>query len=233
MRYDGRHHPAEEALHRLVDGELDGAELAALERHLAACARCGDAVDRLERLRRLAAAAPREVAPPEELWGTLRDRLPRVEREPDAAEAPAAAVASTASVTPAAHRGLWATAAALLLLAAGATAASRGWGGGAAAPQAARSAVPALPPAAVAPDAAEAPFAAALRAELQARRHVLTPETVAAVEESLRQMDAAIAATRAALVADPDNVHLESMLERVRRQQAEYVRGALTLASDE
>jgi hypothetical protein len=58
-------------------------------------------------------------------------------------------------------------------------------------------------------------------------------ETRRAAEQGLAELDAAIAAAEAALVRAPDNVHLESMLTRARRQQAEYVQSARMLLSDQ
>jgi len=52
------------------DGELDAAQSAALQIHLATCAICGPALSRLQRSRALLADAPRLAAP-----GRLRDRV--------------------------------------------------------------------------------------------------------------------------------------------------------------
>jgi anti-sigma factor RsiW len=78
-------HPADDTLHRLVDGGLARGDAAAVERHVAACDRCRATLEALERLRRAARAAPREVAPPAELWDAIAARVartPRVAHEP-------------------------------------------------------------------------------------------------------------------------------------------------------
>jgi anti-sigma factor RsiW len=57
------------------DGELDAAESAALQAHLASCAICGPALSRLQRSRSLLARAPRPAAP-----NRLRDSVRQLAR---------------------------------------------------------------------------------------------------------------------------------------------------------
>jgi hypothetical protein len=88
----------------------------------------------------------------------------------------------------------------------------------------------ATPVAAPPADQSSAQLGAVLAAELRARRGQFAPETIAAAEQNLRDIDAAVEGTRRALAADPDNVHLEQMLARASRQRADYVRTTLALA---
>lgn len=71
-----------------------------------------------------------------------------------------------------------------------------------------------------------------LRAELEARRDVLSPETIRIVEENLRAINIAIAQTAQALADDPGNVQLELMLTKVTRQRDEFVRETTSMVSD-
>ena len=213
------HHPADETLHRLVDGELSPLQATPVEAHVLACAQCGAVVDGLERLRRAARRLPREVEPPAELWTTLRDELPRVTQE---ANVPHAAPVAGADATPARRslvpRPVWLLAAAAVLVIVGGIATTRlgddlGAPGGATRGQA----VPEPPP--------SDPLVA-----LQGSRRFFSRETLAAVESDVRALDAAIATTERALAADPDNVHLEAMLLRAREQRTAFVHGTLSIA---
>jgi hypothetical protein len=66
-----------------------------------------------------------------------------------------------------------------------------------------------------------------------AGRALVTAATRAADAENVRALEAAVASTAAALAASPDNVHLERMLERARRQRAEYLQSARSLTTDQ
>lgn len=81
------------------------------------------------------------------------------------------------------------------------------------------------------PDSA-ADMLAALSAELEARRAVLSPETIAIVEQNMRAINAAIAETARALADDPGNVQLERMLAQVTRQREAFVRETRSLVGD-
>jgi anti-sigma factor RsiW len=68
-------HPPFERLSDLADGALAPAERDAVERHLAACAECHADAEALRRVLALAAAAPRGVEPPPEVWTGVRGQL--------------------------------------------------------------------------------------------------------------------------------------------------------------
>lgn len=70
-----------------------------------------------------------------------------------------------------------------------------------------------------------------LERELAARKHALAPETIAAVERSLRTIDAAIAEAREALARDPGSETLERLLVAGHGQKIELLRRATRLAT--
>jgi hypothetical protein len=70
-----------------------------------------------------------------------------------------------------------------------------------------------------------------LERELAGRKHTLAPETIAAVERSLRTIDAAIAEARAALARDPGSETLARLLVAGHDQKVELLRHAARLAT--
>jgi anti-sigma factor RsiW len=75
------------------DGELDAAESAALQSHLASCAICGPALERLQRSRSLVARAPAHVAP-DPLRSRVRELVGSQSRNAVVSEAGARAFAT-------------------------------------------------------------------------------------------------------------------------------------------
>lgn len=217
-----------------LGAELAGAELAALERHLTACAECRAEVAELRALRAAAAALPRELEPPRDLWQGIAARIQQ------AAPAPGRVI-EVRFVRPPRRPGppRWlgqaAAAAALVVLTAGATALVLR--GGPQAPLAVTAPAPEPPRPATGLAAfagTEAEYQGAVRAleaELEARRAELSPHTVAVIEENLRIIDAAIAEARAALAADPGNPDVPLMLSTVYRKKVELLERAVTLPS--
>ena len=67
--------------------------------------------------------------------------------------------------------------------------------------------------------------------ELAARKHTLAPETIAAVERSLRTIDAALAEAREALARDPASETLARLLVAGHDQKVELLRHATRLAT--
>ncbi len=225
------HHPTEDTLHRLVDAELSPGEIPGAERHIADCPSCREMVQKLERLRRTANAAPREVQPPPEILGEILTRLPDSLRVlPDTRERESATRRSPS------RGGMWLAAAAIVLIVVSGvmgpalrlrpTVTTDGDRSGTAVESPAHLA-------AVPTTGADAGMVEQLMRDLEARRHVLDPQTIILVEQNLRTIAAAITATQDALAADPNNVHLETMLTRARRQQMEYIRSTLAIASDQ
>ncbi len=156
-----------------------------------------------QRLDDAIAQLPRDVAPPADVWPAVRGRL--VLREPRRTASRSAIVLAAAAAL------LLATSVLLLRLPA-----ER----------------PGLTPVANTNPAADMTLLADLTAELEARRDVLSPETIAIVEQNLRTINIAIAQTAKALADDPGNVQLELMLTQVTRQRDAFVRETRSLVGD-
>ena len=179
-----------------------------------------------DRLDELASALPRDIAPPADLWPSIRAELaPRTSR--------------TFQWTP-----RWRLAAAALLVAAGSSIltlfAVRARDGAQAraavamvdgAPAHPRTAAPAQLPAhlAVTERGYERSIDALWRT-LDERRDSLAPSTVATVERSLRIADSAIAEARAALEHDPSNRVLADLLVSNYERKLDLLRRATELA---
>ena len=187
-----------------VDGELAGPERARVDEHLAACAGCRAEEARLRALLGEAAALPREVAPPADLWPHIERRI-RVSR----------------------GGGAWTrhlAAAACLALALGGALTARSTRGPAPASE--------PTPQAVALEAADVEqierdyerAASALLVKLRGQQDRMSPETVAQVEESLRTIDAALEQIRAALKQRPEEPALHLMLTSTHRKKVEVLR---------
>lgn len=219
------HHPAESTVYALVDGELDAREASRVEAHVAACEACAALIARAERLKRSVAAAPRSMDPPPEVLAGVRAGI--------AACAPAIAAASGTNAWSAAPPGApgrsralsggWIAAAGLMAISLGVASFAVGRGSQQGESQ------PAAPGEAVI--ASGSTVLGKLLRELETRRPLLAPQTIPIVEEQLRLIDQAIAATEGALRTDPTNQHLERMLQHARRQREDYLRTTLSLAA--
>lgn len=188
-----------------------------------------EAIDegRLRELRAAVAALPREVAPPPEVWDAVRARL-----------------APRGGVAPLPARPVWrhpallaAGVVALMALSSLATLLVTGRGAKAKAvahvqtPAASGSAPTVVPAALRAVDAGHADAVRELERALADRRASLAPETVAAVERSLRVVDDALAEARAALARDPGNADLPELVAAAYRQKLTILRRATELAA--
>jgi anti-sigma factor RsiW len=220
-------------LDEYLDGSGDRAEIAAVEAHLETCAACRDELRAIEGLREGARGLRREIAPSRDLWAGIAARI-------EEANAPAAPPAIDIAERRRRPRIPWAWLAAaaviLVVVSSGATALLlRGGGGATTAPLASSSANGAARPVGLAAFAsAEVEYESAvssLEAELAARRDRLQPETIAAVEQNLAIIDAAIAEARAALAADPSSADLPLLLSGVYLQKVELLRTALDLTA--
>jgi len=177
-----------------------------------------------DRLDELTAALPREIAPPPELWGSIR-----------------------AELTPRRGRAWWASgwrlAAAGLVVAVSSSLATitvmRLRERAPMVASAPRAAVPATPRATEAPPlpaqlvSTEQQYVRsveALRRKLDERRDSLAPSTVATVERSLRIADSAIAEARAALERDPSNAVLAALFASNYERKIDVLRRAAELA---
>ncbi|CAN5523245.1 hypothetical protein BH24GEM3_BH24GEM3_01490 [soil metagenome] len=246
------HHEIQGRLDEFLDGMLPREEARLVEAHLATCEACRREKEALAELLARAGELPREIAPPRDLWLDIAARLdqrrvplPGLELHASDAAAPAtdpqviSLDARRAARSP--RRAAWmawgvraAAALALIVLSSAITAVLMRPG-----PQeaqlATQRAAPARPgvTALVAFEPTEAEYirtADDLATLLDSRRHLLAPETVRVVEENLRIIDRAIAESRAALEADPNNVDLTHMLGGTYQQKIEMLQHAAQLS---
>ena len=182
-----------------------------------------------DRLDELTAALPREIAPPPELWSSIRAELaPRSARVWWASGwrlaaaglviAVGSSLATIAVLRTREHAPMVATAPAATAPAATAPAA----GGATGAPQ--------LPAQLVSTEQNYVRSVETLRRKLDERRDSLAPSTVATVERSLRIADSAIAEARAALERDPSNAVLAALFASNYERKIDVLRRAAELA---
>lgn len=209
-----------------LDEELDAAERARAQAHLAGCAECRATLEGLRRLVRRAGSL--DDRPPErDLWPQIASRI---------------GDASTADVIPLEPRRrritfsvpqLAAAVLALMAVSTGiATVAVRG-GLGAPATQAAPAEVGVRAVGAAVPGptglASYDAAIADLQRTLDTRRGQLDTATVRVLEQSLQVIDGAIAQARAALARDPNNPYLNGHLQRSLDRKLEFLRQVATI----
>jgi anti-sigma factor RsiW len=226
MKEDAMHEEWTDQLSAYLDDELPATARASLEAHLASCVSCRAVLDDL---RAVVAWAPGFVgqAPGHDLWPGISGEIER--RRVVTFPSRLAARFSLAQ----------------LAAAAAVVAVLSGGGVWMAMREGAEAPVVAVEPAV--PSSGEPAFQTAvfddpqydeavseLEAVLQAAREVLDSSTVRVIEENLRVIDEAIAEARAAIEADPSNVHLgvrvKSHMQRklVLLRQAAWAVGAST-----
>lgn len=240
-------HLDETRLHDAADGSLAGADVEAVEAHLAACAACAERVRSIRALLEDARALAAPVEPERDLWPGIRARLGSPGKEipfPARVRVDGEAV----SRRPAAprHRAGWpvglrvAASVALLVV------------GGAAGMLIARAGQAPVGPVATAPvdeaapgDAAAPEFGvidvratlageyanpvAELEAELERRRDELPPETVAEIQRNLEIVDRAIDAALAAFDESPGDPVLPDMLHSAYGRKVKLLERAVGL----
>lgn len=208
----------EEAIDRLdeyVDGTLSERDLHEVELHLHGCAGCREEERLLRSLLAQAAALPRAIEPPRDLWPAIADRIAAGAARSRAASwwaplalAVAAALVMTLAATLLRRQGPSRSPAAL---------------------------VPALETVSMRPIGdAEADYeraTAALLAALDERRDSLSPETLAAVERNLAVIDQAMAEVRAALRKDPGRPQLARMLAATHRKKVDVLQRVVKLST--
>jgi anti-sigma factor RsiW len=212
-------HLDDQVLSDLADDALDARTRSDAEAHLAACDACFSRLQRMRVLVAQATALPATMPAPPDEWQRIRARLGHESR---------------VSVSPWRTRRSVLLAAGLALVIASSAVTALIVGGEA--NVAARPAAPTAPVVAVTPRLAalEREYAMVTRdleQELSDRKHTLAPETIAAVERSLRTIDAAIAEARAALARDPASETLARLLVAGHDQKVELLRHATRLAT--
>jgi anti-sigma factor RsiW len=205
-----------------LDDELDAAARSRVEAHLTACAECRHTLEGLQRLVRRARTLD-DRPPARELWSGIAARI---------------GSADTADVVPLVPRRrrlafsipqLAAAAVALMVVSTGTTMLLTH--------RAPRSALApdtllTLRPAALPADGMVRSYDGAIRdlqQTLAARRSRLDTGTVRVIEQSLMVIDAAIAQARSALARDPNNLYLNSHLQRALDRKLDLLRQAATL----
>ena len=213
-----------ERLDDYVDGALVGAELHEVELHLAGCTECAGEERRLSALLAAAALLPREMSPPRDLWPGIAERIAAVRPRPAAP-----VVRRVWSWSPALL-----AAAAAVLVALGATL-LRVWPPATVAPEAgtgvAQEAAWTTDPALLAAEREYERATAQLMAALEARKASMPPATVAAVENDLVTIDAALRQVRTALRQDPGNAQLSHMLASTHQKKVDVLQRVVRLST--
>ncbi|HEX8362323.1 MAG TPA: zf-HC2 domain-containing protein [Longimicrobium sp.] len=219
----------EHALERLDDfacGELPDIERVRVQRHVEACAECQAEVREIQSLLAEAAALPRGIAPPRDLWAGIAARI----------EAPAQVTPISAARRWSPPRWLTMAAASIALVVTSSLVTLKLTEDQRlpAAPVAVGSEVRVGAPqtALVAFQPAEHDYQRAiddLQRVLTARRGTLAPETVQTLETNLRIIDEAIRQSRAALEKDPNSRELTDMLSDAYGKKLNVLQQAVEL----
>jgi len=210
------HQEWNDRLSEYVDGELEPAERAALETHLAGCAECRTD---LAALRAVVSRAQSLVdrPPSGNLWPGVASRL----------NAPAQRTATLATRRFAFTLPQLVAASLALIVASGGMVWLARLGGPT------TDFPPVLGVSSVRPanfgDAAFDEAVTDLQQTLEAGRGRLDPETIRVLESNLEAIDRAITQCRDALLADPSSVYLNSYLGETRRRKLELLRRATAL----
>ncbi len=240
-------HLDETRLHDAADGSLAGADVDAVEAHLAGCAACAERVRSIRALLEDARALAAPVEPERDLWPGIRARLGGRGKEiPFPARVRVDGEAASRRPATSRHSGAWpaglrvAASVALLVV------------GGAAGMLIARAGqAPVAPVATEPPDGAAPGDAAALasdvidvratltgeyanpvaelEAELERRRNEMPPETVAEIERNLEIVDRAIDAALAAFDESPGDPVLPDMLHSAYGRKVKLLERAVGL----
>lgn len=210
-------HIAFERLNDLAEPETIGGVVARDDetRHLSACGECRATLAEVRSLLSAARSLPREVAPPPETWTQLRTRVGIGARR-----------SSAAGRHRGWGRGRWLAAAASIIIVVSAALLIPGGRGKGNVTTAAVS----QPPVVTRVEERYAPTLAELRATLDSHRPSYTPGAARLVDRTLAVIDDAIAETRAALVADPQNPELVDILSSHYEHKVELLQRATELA---
>ncbi len=208
-----------------LDGLLSPPGAAEVEAHLAECVTCREGARKLRQVLTHAAALPGPVAPPHDLWPAIASRIAPARWSRLFAWDSAALVAAAAAVV-------------LALLALAFLQRSPGTVRTAEIPVASpgtlerASAGPAVEDPVLAQAERDYETAAdALLDALQQRRGVLTPQTIAGVQQNLQVIDRALVEVRQALAKDPRNPELNRMLVATHRKKVDVLQRVVRLST--
>ena len=213
-------HLDDQVLSDLVDDALDAKLRADADAHLASCDACFSRFQRMRGLVAQATGLPTTMPAPPDEWRRIRVRIGH-----DARGVSASPWWTRRTVLLAAGLALVIASSAVTALIVGRERDV------VVQPEAPRAPVDAVMPRLAALEQEYASVTNDLERELSARKHTLAPETIAAVERSLRTIDAAIAEARAALARDPASETLARLLVAGHDQKIELLRHATRLAS--
>lgn len=228
----GDGHPPEEELHRLAERGEAARDTDPAALHLRACAACRGEVEEIRALRRGAAGLPREIEPPRDLWPAIEARV----RDAPGTGAPEDAAAGRGrrlgdlrlrAAAP------WLAAAAALLVAV--TAGTTMWL--ADGPERRTANASAATSGAVRPaglqevESSYRPVVERLTAVLEAREDRLPSETRAALERSLRIIDASIAEAERALRSEAPSAERLRAVDRSYRRKIEMLQRSVRLTA--
>jgi anti-sigma factor RsiW len=212
------HHLDDQTLSDLLDDGLDASARSAAEEHVAACDTCFSRLQRMRMLVTHAGSLPRMMPAPAGEWQRVRAQLQTRAR------------ASVPWWT--GRSALLAAGLALIIASSGITALLLGGRRDVPEQTVATSATPAaLTPRLAALEHEYTTVTRDLERQLAERKHALAPETVAAVERSLRTIEGAIAEAREALARDPASETLARLLVAGHDQKVELLRHATRLAT--
>lgn len=214
-------HLDDQLLSDFLDDAVDATARVRADEHLAACDACFSRLQRMRMLVAQASSLPRTIPAPPDEWRRVRARLGASDR------------VALASPWWTRRSALLAAGLALVILSSGVTALFIRGGEDVATvqPVTAPPATPAVVPRLAALETEYATVTRDLERELAARKHTLAPETIAAVERSLRTIDAALAEAREALARDPASETLARLLVAGHDQKVELLRHATRLAT--
>lgn len=210
-------------LDEYVDGDLAEAEFQEIELHLAGCDECRHEERLLRALLAQAAALPKEIAPPHDLWPDVAARVRGGE----------GARIISASSRPRAFRPMtWAAAAAVVVIAVSAARWVRDRGP-APAPDAALTvqtvAAGTVPVELLDTERDYARATADLLAAIDRQKGTLSPETRAVLDANLKTIDDALAQVRAALRKDPGNSQLTHLLTSTHQKKVDALQRVVRL----
>jgi anti-sigma-K factor RskA len=223
-------HATIEQLGDYADGMLAPGDAAGVERHVSACVSCARDLARLRALLSETAALPREVAPPDALWPSIRSSL----EARKVAALPVHRAPTRRGWSLASRR---AAAAAILVVVAGAVGvAIRGRTPDAPAPRAVTAYTVSSRTSAVLATMIDRHYMPALdqlSASLQRARAGAPRATLVAVDHGLEIVDSAIAETRAALARDPGNREIADLLVANYQRKVDLLKRASELTGEQ
>jgi hypothetical protein len=213
----------DERLDDWLDGALAAGAASEVEAHLLSCPLCQERVLRLRRVLAHAAALPRSVTPPRDLWPGIARRVERERSWRGAGWGPVA-LAAAATVVVGLVAVLWSGSVPSQVRTVEIPASSPGTR------LLAGAAVVSDPVLAAAVRDYEAATNALLEA-LQQRRARLQPEAFAAVQTNLEVIDRALAEVRQALASDPTNPELGRMLVSTYQKKVDVLSRVVKLST--